>query len=261
MRTENTIKAFYNKFPYPSASAKTAKDLLDLPFQKKLLKITRKYLTKGKVLDAGCGTGELALLLDKEGFHSFGTDISEKSLKIARGTSRRLSIPTSLRKMDILDLKFPIDFFDIAIANGVLHHTKKPVFGFENLVRVTKPGGIIIVVVYNRLGSIPRRLLGKAARVLGGTSKEKRIAFLRKFLGKKYARKSDSVIADAFFNPYETAFSIQEVLKWFEKYNIKYLESAPSVGKVHNPLTYLLVEITWMLTLRGNVFIMVGEKQ
>lgn len=290
---ETTIEGFYDQFPYPSFKIGESKDLEKLPFQRFLFEIGKSYVKKGKILDAGCGTGELALLFAKEGFESFGTDISTESLKIAKSTSRKLKIPATFRKMDVLDLKFPENFFDLTICNGVLHHTKDPVLGFEKLVRVTKPGGKIIIVVYNKYGSLPRRVLGKIAQVFGGRSKKDQIAFLRRIFRKRFESKSDPVVADAFLNPYELSFSIREILRWFEKENVKYLESAPPIeleyypkilttllkrkalldtwlslrGKVgtgalsHNPLPYFLTQMIWLLSLRGSIFVTIGERR
>lgn len=259
MRPDSAVKAFYNKFPYPAYDIISLEDLNNLTFQNKLYKITKRYLKKGKVLDAGCGTGELALLFASRGFKSFGIDNSEESLRIARNTSRQLLLPATFKIMDVLNVKFPKNSFDAVIANGVLHHTNDPNLGFKNLLKITKPGGIILVVVYNKLGSTPRKLLGKAARLLGGNSIDTQIKWLKKYLPKRYKNKPDSVIADAFFNPYETAFGISEILNWFKNERVKYLESSPSI-EAGRYLSYLLVEITWMLSFTGNVFIMVGRK-
>lgn len=259
MKPDNAVKAFYNKFPYPAYDIKSIKDLKKLTFQNKLFKITKRYLKKGKVLDAGCGTGELALLFASCGFKSFGIDNSEESLKIARNTSRQLLLPATFKIMDVLNVKFPKNSFDAVIANGVLHHTNDPNLGFKNLLKITKPGGIILVVVYNKLGSTPRKLLGKAARLLGGNSIDTQIKWLKKSLPKRYKNKPNSVIADAFLNPYETAFGISEILNWFKEDNVRHIDSFPSI-KLGRYLSFLLVETYWMISLKGNVFVIVGKK-
>lgn len=293
MGIETAVKDFYDQFPYPSLKIKESKDLEKLPFQRFLFEIGKGYIKRGKTLDAGCGTGELALLFGKEGFESYGTDISAVSLKIAKDTSRRLKIPATFQKMDVSSLKFPENFFDLTICNGVLHHTKDPVLGFENLVRVTKPGGKIIIVVYNKYGSLPRKALGKIAWAFGGELKKDQIAFLRRIFRKRLEAKPDSVVADTYLNPYELSFSIPEVLKWFEKESVEYLESAPPIeleyypkvmirflqkkslletwlsvrGTVqagaisYNPLSYFLTQMIWLLSSRGNIFAVIGEKR
>ena len=285
-----SIKSFYNKFPYPNFTISSIADLVKLPSQQFFYNLTKLYCKTGNVLDAGCGTGELALVFSHKGYKSFGIDITEKPLEIARKVAKKLTLPVSFKKMDVLKLKYPKDFFDVTIANGVLHHTKNPLLGFENLVRVTKPEGIIIIVLYNKYGSLARKFFGKAVDLLVGGANIKGVTLIRKLTGKKYASVSDSVIADTFFNPYETSFSIGEVFGWFNKYGIEYLESAPpieislypsiitNVFKNKSPyqimldarsslprsnpgsLSSFLVQLLWLVTAKGNVFLIIGKK-
>ncbi len=49
----------------------------------------------------------------------------------------------------------PDNHFDYSYSVGVLHHTGDPLQGFRHLVRVTKPGGVIIVSLYSQL-SMPK---------------------------------------------------------------------------------------------------------
>jgi SAM-dependent methyltransferase len=61
--------------------------------------------------------------------------------------------PSSSRTSSALDLAD--NAFDYAYSVGVLHHTGDPLLGFRHLVRVTKPGGIVIVSLcsaFTRLG-------------------------------------------------------------------------------------------------------------
>ncbi len=293
MDVETKIRNFYDNFPYPSFSIKTKSDLDKLSFQRFLFQIGQSYVKpRSKILDAGCGTGELALLFASKEFESYGSDISERSIHIAEGASKKLGMAINFQQMDVLDLKYPKNYFDLTICNGVLHHTKDPLLGFENLVRVTKPKGIIMIVVYNKYGSLPRKLVSRIARVLGGDTKEAQIKFLRRLFGKRLSNKSDSVAADTFLNPFELTFSIHDVLSWFKKYKIEYKESAPPIEieyypvvlneiikkresleawlaareKVraakfsYNQFSFLLVQFLWLLSLRGSIFLITGRK-
>ena len=294
MDIEVKIRKFYEDFPYPSFRIEKKSDLNKLKFQKFLFELSKLYLNKrSRILDAGCGTGELTNLFASGGFDAWGADISEKSLQIAQGIANKLKVKSKYKKTDVLNLKFPKNSFNLVICNGVLHHTKNPLLGFENLVRVTKPGGAIMIVIYNKYGSFPRRLVGKIASIIVPGNKQNQVKFLRKIAGKKFASKSDPVIADTFLNPYETSFSIGEILSWFAKYKVKYKESAPPieieyyppvfaelhknrsllktwlkvrrrVGKAKfsfNYLSFLLVQLLWLLSLRGNIFLLIGEKR
>lgn len=51
--------------------------------------------------------------------------------------------------MDIYDLKFPNDTFDLAISEGVLQHIPNDLQGLKEMVRVTKKNGIVFASVVN----------------------------------------------------------------------------------------------------------------
>lgn len=259
MKKENEVTRFYNKYPYPSYRINSRKSLYSLPFQKLLLTIINKYTKTGKILDVGCGTGELTLLLALNGFYAYGIDSAEKPLAIAKANSRKLKIETYFKKANILSFRPKKNLFDVAVANGVLHHTTNPLLGFKNMLRVTKPNGLVIVVVYNKFGSLPRKILSKAGRLFGGKSIDEKVSFLKKILPGRYGKMPDAVIADAFFHPQEITFTISDIRSWFEKYNVSYLETYPS-AKLTKYLPTILLEFFWMLTLKANVFIMVGKK-
>jgi SAM-dependent methyltransferase len=49
------------------------------------------------------------------------------------------------------------EVFDYVFSNGVLHHTANAFGGFQDLCRVLRPGGFIVIGLYNTYG---RLLLG-----------------------------------------------------------------------------------------------------
>ena len=74
-----------------------------------------------RILDVGCGTGRLFPLFDSLNIKEvLGQDISEKALKIADTRYSYNNIKTVC--VDLLDLDFPPQFFDLAISNRVLQH-------------------------------------------------------------------------------------------------------------------------------------------
>ncbi|HET7698820.1 MAG TPA: class I SAM-dependent methyltransferase [Vicinamibacterales bacterium] len=51
---------------------------------------------------------------------------------------------------DVLDLDVPDRSSDLTVSLGVIHHTDDPFRAFTELVRITRPGGLIYLNVYNR---------------------------------------------------------------------------------------------------------------
>jgi len=96
-----------------------------------------------KILDVGCGTGLLAKELISYGFRNLhGIDISEQSLIIARKFKiyQDLSLGELGNKLDFAD-----NSFDAWVSSGVFTRKQVPLNAFEELIRILKPGGLIMV--------------------------------------------------------------------------------------------------------------------
>jgi ubiquinone/menaquinone biosynthesis C-methylase UbiE len=127
---------------------------------------------KGKtVLDAGCGTGVFSVIFAKNGASKVtGIDISEGSLSTARDLQNRFGVEnTEFSKEDMLALPYDDASFDIVWAWGTVHHTTDPLQAIDNLVRILKPGGAILLAVYKKtrltfLHEIIRKILIRAPR-------------------------------------------------------------------------------------------------
>ena len=99
----------------------------------------------GLILDVGAGTGALAqALLQKGKFSIEATDISEEMLKVADSKNiYKRSFMSDLTK------KIPVDndFYDGVISSGTFTHGHVGPAAIHELVRVTKPGGLITISV------------------------------------------------------------------------------------------------------------------
>ncbi|HPG03558.1 MAG TPA: methyltransferase domain-containing protein [Beijerinckiaceae bacterium] len=106
----------------------------------------------GRVLDVGVGTG-LELPMFSRTTRLVGVDLSEPMLRRAqdRVTKQRLGNVEGLIKMDAMNLAFPDASFDCAVAPFVLTVVPDPHATLNELARVTKPGGEIVLV--NHIGA------------------------------------------------------------------------------------------------------------
>jgi predicted TPR repeat methyltransferase len=99
----------------------------------------------GAVLDAGAGTGIMGQVLAPHGYRDLvGIDISDRMLELAR----EKGVYRELRQMELggrLDL--PSDAFAAVVSTGVFAAGHAPPESFEELIRVTKPGGYLIFSV------------------------------------------------------------------------------------------------------------------
>jgi len=95
----------------------------------------------GRVLDAGAGTGLTGVVLYELGYRDMvAADLSPGMLAEAR----RKDVYTDFKVITLGEkLGFPTDCFDGVISTGVFTVAHVPAEAFDELVRITKPGGHI----------------------------------------------------------------------------------------------------------------------
>jgi demethylmenaquinone methyltransferase/2-methoxy-6-polyprenyl-1,4-benzoquinol methylase len=95
-------------------------------------------VTQGsRVLDACCGTGDLALACHEAGGDVVGLDFSERMLERARGKSDAVEWVRG----DLLELPFPDESFDAATVGFGIRNVQDLEAGLRELARVLRPGG------------------------------------------------------------------------------------------------------------------------
>ena len=106
-----------------------------------------------RVLDAGMGTGELSVALSsaKAGSFAFhGIDISAGMLTEADRHLRDCGIDADLRLGDVQNLPYEDGAFDLVMAAHVLEHLADPHRAIDEMVRVLKPGGVLLACLTRR---------------------------------------------------------------------------------------------------------------
>jgi len=113
-------------------------------------KILRKGIRSGRVLDIGTGSGLLAIELCKvkgSHFDIIAIDISENMIRKAIENAKWAGVGDRIRFLvsTAAALPFPDDSFDFVISYASLHHWLEPVAVFNEVERVVKEtGGLII---------------------------------------------------------------------------------------------------------------------
>ncbi|MEP6892788.1 MAG: class I SAM-dependent methyltransferase [Gaiellaceae bacterium] len=95
-----------------------------------------------RVLDACCGTGDLALEAERQGGHVVGLDFSERMLERAR----RKSGTIEWLQGDLLALPFPDGSFDAATVGFGVRNVADLELGLRELRRVLRTGGRLAVL-------------------------------------------------------------------------------------------------------------------
>ncbi len=116
----------------------------------------------GHWLDAGCGSGYFSRMLTASGLNVNGVDASRPMVEMARELAGEASLGDVLvfnSVVTVESLPFPDDHFDGCICLSVLEYLDHPHLCLDELQRVLKPGGLLILSVPHRLS--PIRLLQK----------------------------------------------------------------------------------------------------
>ncbi len=120
-----------------------------------------------ELLEIATGTGIISLQLSKRVPAITATDLSPEMIKIARGKAEKQTAKNvKFRVEDICNLSFPSDSFDTVIASNVLHLLFEPGLALQEMKRVLKTEGKIIIPTYchgeSMLSHIISRLMGIA---------------------------------------------------------------------------------------------------
>jgi ubiquinone/menaquinone biosynthesis C-methylase UbiE len=98
-----------------------------------------------RVLDLGCGTATLAILIKRTypEVEIIGLDIDPKILDIAKSKAKKAGVGIKLEQGSAFELPYPDNSFDRVVSSLVIHHLthENKVRTFREVFRVLKPGG------------------------------------------------------------------------------------------------------------------------
>jgi ubiquinone/menaquinone biosynthesis C-methylase UbiE len=104
-----------------------------------------------KVLEIGVGAGTDFVQWVRAGAHAYGIDLTSEAIE---NTRHRLMIeglrPYDLQVADAENIPYPDNSFDLVYSWGVIHHSPDTQRCLEEIVRVTKPGGTVKLMIYHR---------------------------------------------------------------------------------------------------------------
>jgi carbamoyltransferase len=268
------VKAFYEEYPFPNYDG--VQEFGDLvsrgqknPFTKRLLNAIGYNKL---ILECGCGTGQMSHFLSLNNNYVIGVDLSLASLKLAVEHKLRNKVPrVAFAQMNIFELGVKDNSFDVVISSGVLHHTKNARQAFGSIVRKVKPGGIVVVGLYNLIARAPTLVRSKLIGLLG----PKIDYVVRNRIHDQ--TKAEIWVKDQYYNPHETWHSIDEVMDWFQECDVEYLNCEPPIigvanggtddviartdpkSKMHRVLTQLL----WLTSIssEGALFVLIGRRR
>ena len=274
----NDIKSFYEKTPFPNyEDFEHAEDLI----QKSQANVFARLLNEQvpfniKVLEVGCGTGQLTNFLGIAHRFVFGTDLCLNSLRLGHEFKKKNGLErVGFYQSNLFMPIFREESFPLVICNGVLHHTSDPFLGFQSISRLVQKGGYIIVGLYNKYG----RLTTDLRRVIFNIFNNK-FKFLDPHLrGKKIGEiKKHAWFKDQYKNPHESKHTIGEVLRWFDETGFDFVNGIPKLkafdgfsenerlfkpNLTGNWLDHLLAQAQLIFSgnKEGGFFLMIGKRK
>ena len=123
---------------------------------------------ESRLLDVGCGSGQLALIASRNGADAMGVDIAENLVKRARERARVEGLGARFRVADAEALPFADASFDVVTSLIGAMFAPRPETVTGELLRVCRPGGIIAMANWTEQGFVGRMF--KAVSTFGAPS-------------------------------------------------------------------------------------------
>ncbi|MDP4272516.1 MAG: class I SAM-dependent methyltransferase, partial [Bacteroidota bacterium] len=115
--------------------------------------ILKRHAPGKRVLDVGCGTGELVSFLTKAGFNTMGIEPSSDAASIAHSLGLKVQ-KASLEEFSKYVLENSVQLFDVVSLLNVLEHVPHPARTIEISRGIISSSGIICIRVPNDFSEI-----------------------------------------------------------------------------------------------------------
>ncbi|NTV37407.1 MAG: methyltransferase domain-containing protein, partial [Anaerolineaceae bacterium] len=99
-----------------------------------------------RILDVGCGTGSISVVMAGFGHQVVGIDLSPAMIALARAKAATIGYPIEFHVMDASDPQFPIASFDAVVCRHLLWALPDPGMVLQHWVDLLKPHGRLILI-------------------------------------------------------------------------------------------------------------------
>jgi SAM-dependent methyltransferase len=225
-----------------------------------------------RILEIGCGTGQMSLYLARADRVVIGADLTRGSLLLGAAAARRFGLHrVQFVETDLHRPGLRASSFDVVYSSGVLHHTPDPRASFARIAKLARPGGMIVLGLYNTFARIPLQLRRIVARLSG----YRFIPFDPVLRDRKNdPARREAWLRDQYQHPEEHRHTLAEIQGWFEENGVEYVRAYPSALIAERPeelfaraadnwwLEAWLAQLSWIRTLghEGGLFITVGRR-
>ncbi len=103
-----------------------------------------------RLLEIGCGLGNDLCALARRGLDVTGIDIAPKAVEMTRRHLEVRGLPGRAEVQNCESLTLDNETFDVVYSSGVIQHTADIQAAVDEIFRVLKPGGTLVIVLYHR---------------------------------------------------------------------------------------------------------------
>ncbi len=205
---------------YPEASREYFEAMADN--RKKLEPFIAEYAQfdrwAGKeILEVGCGAGADLLRFAQAGAQVVGIDLSIRSASLAKSRLHAYDCQGETMVSDAENLPLKSSEIDLTYSWGVLHHTPDPEKAIGEIYRVTKSGGSICIMLYNR-----HSLVALQMYLLFGLLRARPFRSLKDILAKHHESPGTKAYTLAEVRQMFSAFDELKIRTHFTPYDLRY---------------------------------------
>lgn len=237
-----TVRSFYEEHPFPHYLPDDDRGSLvrngrSKPFTRGL---DDELPPNARVVELGCGTGQMSLFLGVAGREVVGLDLSGASLRVAEDMRKRCGLDNvRFARGNLFHPPFRPGTVDVVVSNGVFHHTADAREAYAVAAGLLRPGGYLVVGLYNRWGRLLLPLLKGKHKALAGD-------------------RGDAWYHDQHEHPHETRHTVDEVLGWVRDCGLEFVSAQPNIAFAPGPaalfaprapgsrLEHWLVQLSWL---------------
>jgi len=270
----DAVRRFYERAPFPGYPPHDSLHALRARAERSPLPrlLDRAIPGNARIVEAGCGTGQMCLFLARADRLVVGADLSRPSLQLGAAAARRFGLDrVQFVETDLQRPGLKSGAFDVVYSSGVVHHTPDPRASFARLAKLARPGGTIVLGVYNAFARLPAKLRRLAARASGF-----RVFPFDAVLRERRSEpdRHEAWLRDQYQHPEEHSHTLAQIQGWFAENGVRFLRAYPSVVLEDEPDDLFapaaddwrpeawLAQIGWIWTLghEGGLFFTIGRR-
>jgi SAM-dependent methyltransferase len=154
--TANDVRALFNRKAGSWQNKYARSGKLNSRLVRFTLRLSELSLPPARILDLGCGTGDMAAAFGHLGYHVTACDIAGEMIDIARGAHSGSAVEWICLNPDWRVLPFADCSFDGIVASSVFEYLVDVQHAATELSRVLRPEGILLLTVPNPFNYVRR---------------------------------------------------------------------------------------------------------